>query len=196
MLHLLREKDYTLMSRIHKFSESKQQQSTINNWRIFFQVSTLSQIVNFSGDKIQQSVFNRKYVDSFKQKSRLRWPIQKRPYLSTFIIWTNYIQHITSCTTNGKLPHNIGNWTEDPSTTIEISTWIHRDFSHILTATDHEFKVQLLLHDKYGKNYYNIQHNSCIVTVDCNQYIPVDIIQSTHQLIVKQQLISKIITHK
>jgi Reverse transcriptase (RNA-dependent DNA polymerase) len=51
---LLRDKDYTIMDRIHKANFSKTQRRQFNAWRLYFQINTIAEITNYTGDRIRR----------------------------------------------------------------------------------------------------------------------------------------------
>jgi hypothetical protein len=54
------------MGRIMEFTKNKQKRRTINNWRLYFQVTTISEIANYSGDTLQQETINKNKLNNFK----------------------------------------------------------------------------------------------------------------------------------
>jgi hypothetical protein len=67
----------------------------LNNWRLFFQANSLSDIATNEGDKIRMEVLQKKQIK--------QWPYQEAPDLSTFSVWSLTIKQISKCSNNGHL---------------------------------------------------------------------------------------------
>jgi hypothetical protein len=79
---LLRQDDFFIMEKIDQLNPSKRDAIIINNWRVYLQVLTLSDITNAAGDRISGEIYNRNQVHKWSSKSRLKWPHQKMPPIS------------------------------------------------------------------------------------------------------------------
>jgi hypothetical protein len=111
---LTRQKDFFIMETINDIELSPINRQIINNWRLYYQVISIAEIVNNCGDQINPKYFNKNQARLHKSTSVLRWPIQKMPEMSKFCVWLNYLIAITKCDKNGKFPTNLGNWTSRP----------------------------------------------------------------------------------
>jgi hypothetical protein len=62
--------------------------SILNNWRMYYKVSRLSDICNAEGNKIQKRylICPSNDEDQFNGTTNLRWPYQQRPHKKYFYI--------------------------------------------------------------------------------------------------------------
>lgn len=108
-----RQNDKFIMDEIRKIDLPKKKLQIFNHWRLYFQVSRLSDITNASGDKIlNRYIFNPDEVIAYKHsKSILSWPHQGKPDKESFSIWKNILQHIFELNEN-RLPNvfKLGSW--------------------------------------------------------------------------------------
>jgi hypothetical protein len=122
---LLRENDYVLMDRMLQLKLTNRELTTANNWRIYFQVSTVAQITNYTGEKILPQYFERNQLHHHISAATEKWPIQQRPALDTFRIWKKVITAVTRSSTTGGI-HNLGQWSHDYARHIPVTTVLHR----------------------------------------------------------------------
>jgi hypothetical protein len=83
---LLRENDFYTMEKINDAELSPTKRKIMNNWQIYYQDTTISEITNNCGDQIMPKYFHKNEVRLQMTPSTLRWSIQKMPALSTFRI--------------------------------------------------------------------------------------------------------------
>jgi hypothetical protein len=128
----LRDKDIILMDEVTSLNISPDNLRTFNNWRMYFQVCTLSQITNMEGNVIQSSYSKKKECQTHISNSILRWPIQLMPSISIFHVWLNILNQILPFSVTGKLQEQLGCWIVKPL--------LHITTTHII--------------DKKGNNLY------------------------------------------
>ncbi len=87
--------DIILMDEVINLNLSKTDKKIFNNWRLFFQVISLSDILREDGNSIDgfftQIPTTR---NNNRWKSNLSWPNQKQPHKRYFSIWTNTIEYL------------------------------------------------------------------------------------------------------
>jgi hypothetical protein len=82
------------------------------NLRIFFQVSTLAEICNPEGTRIQQCFLTKPYRGTFNKDnpSNLRWPSQREPGKKGFALWLKCLQVCFQHYNKGRINYNFGPW--------------------------------------------------------------------------------------
>jgi hypothetical protein len=63
----------------------KSKTQVFKNWRLFFQVKTLSDLANACGDGIEERFLNKKTLTEYKSTSKLNWPKQKMPNIKSLV---------------------------------------------------------------------------------------------------------------
>jgi hypothetical protein len=118
----LKESDGIIMDYEEINNNTTKNRRIINNWRLYFQVSSISKIINYLGNLILESFRNKRKAQNYMSWSKLLWPVQKIPSMCTFNTWFNYIRQITRCDVQGNIPKNnrLGNWIGSPTDTIKI----------------------------------------------------------------------------
>jgi hypothetical protein len=101
---LIRENDFCIMDKIQQLELPKRNARIVNNWRMYFQVSSIANITNNTGDLLLEQYFDRRKVEQFTTMSKEKWPHQKRPAMDTFRIWKRVIKSITECDALGRMP--------------------------------------------------------------------------------------------
>lgn len=114
-----REHDSLLMDKIATLDLPKRVIRTCNNWRLYFQVLTLSDITTADGRYIQDCYWKRTEVETAQttsqRQSRLAWPIQTCPDLSTFSSWKKCLNLAFNLRNKQQLPIPLGDWTTAPA---------------------------------------------------------------------------------
>ena len=84
-----RQPDAILMKVALKYTTNVFQLKCINNWRIYFQAVTLSDLCDGHGKIVLQAYREYKEVNNHSQyrKSKLLWPKQGKPNQKTFAVW-------------------------------------------------------------------------------------------------------------
>jgi hypothetical protein len=74
------------MDEVLHLNMSNSDKKTFNNWRMYFQVCSLSQMTNHSGKNLNTWLYKRTEVINFVPNFNINWPIQQRPAMTTFRI--------------------------------------------------------------------------------------------------------------
>jgi hypothetical protein len=98
----LREQDIILMDIVDSMNISVTKKRIFNNFRIYFQVNTLSELTNSQGTHIKPQFLSKYCTATYKPTSVLKWPNQKCPDNKYFTIWINIICAITGIDNKGK----------------------------------------------------------------------------------------------
>lgn len=102
-----------------------------NNWRLFFKVSMLSDIVESNGNVVQSVYWNPQDIQSRRVAKRLRtsrhnWPHKQAPDLSTFKIWKRLLKQSFKISSAGVLHKGLGMWEVSPEYSENIwSAYLH-----------------------------------------------------------------------
>lgn len=84
----------------------------LHNWRMFFQVNTLSDILNPEQTKILQ-VFRTQPKGKLMNRmhsSKLNWPNQTEPGVKGFKIWIKCLKACFNMQSNGNIYYQMGDW--------------------------------------------------------------------------------------
>jgi hypothetical protein len=107
--------DIVIMDQVVQQTYKSAHQRIFNNWRMYFQINTLSDLASNTGDKIEEGYLNKNLAGNYEQnKSKLKWPIQQMPHLDTYKIWKTAITQIVKCNNLGHLQLKLGPWTVQP----------------------------------------------------------------------------------
>jgi hypothetical protein len=150
-----------------------------NNWRIFFQVDSIADIVNLNGDEIQQNYTDKKLALHFKTNSVLNWPKQAMPHLKTFTVWLTLIRQITGATRNGKICNKLGEWLVPHYKFRKYTTLIHKQTNNILIFEMDVWWKITKSHTVRSTHFY-AQTTRTQYTIDSSfqEYYPVDLIKN------------------
>ena len=112
-----RQNDVILMEAAHSYTEKFSVLRCINNWRLFFQAITLSDICDGQGKQILEPYREYREVGNHKKyrKSKLNWPRQDQPNKDSFKIWTRFLQRMLGMQNKGIIRNKLGTWLETPS---------------------------------------------------------------------------------
>jgi hypothetical protein len=104
--------DYMLMDKLPSMDFSQRERGIINNWRLYFQVTSCSDITNAHGNQIVKRfrVFGSDDEDA-TGTSALNWPIQAKPGRHSFRLWKKFLQRSTGMDAQGNLRQKLGAWT-------------------------------------------------------------------------------------
>jgi hypothetical protein len=106
---IARQHDVALMDLAISLSFNEFQLRSINTYRLFLQVTTLSDIVSANGEFIIPCI-----VEGYRDESRgtdLLWPNIPRPPISFWRHWHQFLQHFV---TGHRLTQPLGQWFDDP----------------------------------------------------------------------------------
>lgn len=102
-----------------KFKPSELQ--TLNKWRIYLQVLTLSDIVSADGKFFIPMVLNG--IQLVDRKSSLDWPVQQCPPQQAWRLWASALQHLHQ---GSHLLKPLMSWISTPISA-GSGSWIHLD---------------------------------------------------------------------
>ena len=149
---------------------SKNQIRYVLNWRLFFQVQTLSDICNAKGDIILDIYLKYPSSDNIKtlrpdRISRVEWPYQPHPTSkSTFSLWVRCLRQCFLHQSGNKLRQPLANWTVSP----------YRSLSRWQSYYDPTSKSLYHLHqDSYIQYKSILQYTGSTVTYDIAQTDPI-----------------------
>jgi hypothetical protein len=190
---IFRENDKTIMNYIDDTDLTKPQQLIFNNWRIYLQVTNLSDIVTLDGEKIRSEYLDNQELLTITSTSKLRWPLQQSPAKSTIKIWKKGIRQIAECSLDGILKEKLGEWVDDPVKLLHYPCMIHVDFQHLLIRNNTTKTWNV-----HGKNFqlrstiYYIQKSTTrVLEYDEAQYIAIDINSNNMGFYINTRGISK-----
>jgi hypothetical protein len=72
-----RANEMLIMDSTKLLNKTKKEQQLINNWRIYFQLNSISEITNYTGNQRNKKFLVQLLAINYTTKSQLRWPIQK-----------------------------------------------------------------------------------------------------------------------
>jgi hypothetical protein len=189
---LLREEDFFIMDKIGDVQVSPAQRKIINNWRLYYQITSIAEITNNCGDQIMPEYFNKNQVRLHKSTSVLRWPIQKMPSLCTFRVWINYITDITNCNKQGYIQNSLGRWIIRPEEVFIPTTWIHKYEQHLIVKNCvGNWEFHRLLRRNLGKLFYSHTTYKCTPLESTKDYIPIDLQHNKSEYVVHSRSITK-----
>jgi hypothetical protein len=169
----LRQNDIILMDTACQCMISNDNLQTFNNWRIYFQVITLSDITTLDGLKIKEWYLTKKASYKQQSPSLLRWPIQNQPDISTFKVWLSTLKQIVSFGTGGVLKEPLGRWTSNPLLERKINFVTDNTY---LYQHQHNniWSVHTINHHQYRKIYFHKDIIKMTKLRNSETYIPVD----------------------
>jgi hypothetical protein len=113
-INLLRKFDQPIMIHCLDTPTSKSESKMFNACRLFFQVTTLSEITNHQGTKIIPTAYTGELLETGKpkihsySKSKLNGPYQENPSRKAWSVWKRYLTRFT--TETGELWQSLGPW--------------------------------------------------------------------------------------
>jgi hypothetical protein len=187
---LSRKDDVNLMEKVLTMNMSKENIHTFNNWSLYYQVINLSDITSMDGTKIKQKFLLKKECKLHKPISKLRWPIQVMPHVSTFHVWKQTIAHISGCKHDFCFKRELRNWFMNSMESIQITTTVTEDYKYLqILQQDQTWQQYQCTHQICSKSYYTKMGNN-VKSVD--SFIPVDIYETNESYYINQQKISKV----
>lgn len=121
-----RKQDCILMDLfIQKSGLDRRHLRLVNNWRLFYQVVYLSDIVTPKGDTVEEFYRIRPTTQSNNpyRKTNLQWPIQQLPGSIGHTSWMNCLRQCFGMNKTGQINRTLGDWTVPPSAS--MSTYRH-----------------------------------------------------------------------
>jgi hypothetical protein len=178
---LNRTNDQTIMQDNAQHITNISDWKNINNWRMYFQVTTISDITSISGKYILPQYFDKSNAKHFTSRTKIRWPVQNMPSITTFINWKNHLKTITQCNNTGSLKTPLKEWIVNPYTVIQTRYLLHNTKQHIL-IWNHELQwtTHVLHHETYGTGHYNRESTTTTLQNPIiNHYTPIDLNTTT-----------------
>jgi hypothetical protein len=175
---LLHQGDFFIMEKINRITITNRDRIIINNWRIYLQVLTLSDLTNNTGDKILPHYLFRNKVHEWSPKSKYKWPHQERPPLDTFRIWKKYIVRITACDSCGNLiTTRLGDWFPDWNKTIRIKSAIniHQDTLIVFCDLLQSWKIYQKTGQQYSYHLFDKNTVRILEDIDTNKFSPINV---------------------
>jgi hypothetical protein len=83
--------DRFIMEELMLDGQSKCTRITINNWRMYFNVNTVSDITNYLGKQIRPVFLLKREIKGYRSESKMQWPMQQMPNIDSFCIWVIHI---------------------------------------------------------------------------------------------------------
>jgi hypothetical protein len=143
--------------------------TVINNWRVYFKIILISDLVNAEGNKVDSIYLQFPRQDQAPQHpnriSNLQWPNQGKPSERSFTYWKTYVCSVVNCDPQGNLRKKLGRWNVCP--TKSINTWLHY----------HTYENDLLSYNKSSKQF-SIAHNKQLKRTK-GKYFYTDYIRAT-----------------
>jgi hypothetical protein len=182
---LLRYEDFFIMQKLDTIQISKRECIVVNNWRIYLQVLTLSNIANAAGDKIRPEFFDRNCVGDWEPTSKLQWPNQDRPPINTFCIWKRFLKKMTGCDNLGYLSNSkLGAWKPGYDTTIQVRAVIHTNHRSMATFCDvtKTWTKYNFTSRRYSYFFFDKATSEEMADFDLTSYFPVDYTENNLEL--------------
>ena len=155
---LQRVNDELLMEAAGKLQFTSKEMRTINNWRMFFQVISLSDICDGYGNKILDSYIQYGKIHTWHQtrESTLKWPLQGCPGKESFKIWRKFITQAFRMQENGIIGKKLEAWVVPTEKQHTIwSTYYSRSRKKIYKATGNGYVTHTCIRAARLKNYFS-----------------------------------------
>ena len=174
-----REKDIGIMDRALQLYQDKNVLRRINNWRIFFQLLTLSDMCNSSGDQLLYEYWHHpnKHNYNHQRRSNLNWPHQGLPSVKCFKVWEKFLSAgfgLNPKKENGKIKYKLGNWF--PASIHPINTWAgyySKTTNNLYKTEQHHYNIHQSIARERRKQHFS--HN----VMEICQELPPDAIPVT-----------------
>jgi hypothetical protein len=172
-----RQHDRVIMDEILKHDLSKQEIRIFNNWRVFFQVLTISDLTNQQGTHIRQRFLNKNSSVARLGRQDIKWPNQERPNNKYFYIWTKGLKLITGMGEDRSLKNKLGNWIIGTNETTSSPSLLHKN-NQLLAVQDETTNMWCLHNLEYtahAKMFFNRTNSLETPEIELSEYIPIDI---------------------
>jgi hypothetical protein len=146
--------DKIIMDSIHDQPMDRIQ--VINNWRLFFQVVSLSDMSDPDGQYIlpMYLTFPRQTTVpvNIHRTSTIIWPTQGRPSERSFCYWKAFICKMANSNLRGKLSKNLGAWLNTPA--LKLNQWNnYTNGESLYTTTDRSPPYRISSHESSSRNF-------------------------------------------
>jgi hypothetical protein len=148
--------------------------TVINNWRLYFKIVLLSDMLNPEGTKVDpiylQFPTSSEPPSHSHHTSLLHWPIQGKPSERSCTYWKTFICSVANCDQQGNLRFRLGPWIVQPQQSINVWSYYHAQ-PDTLYATDstNKWNIETRQNLKRKKGCYNMTTDSTTI-IDCNSY--------------------------
>ena len=171
--------DAVLMDEFQKIGLLPAQLRLVNNWRIFFKATLLSDITNAAGTMVQKVYRKRPKHNKIDSQRRYcgNFPRQAVPGPQGFSLWTKCIKQCFHMSSQGKLKSSLGDWLVNPSSSKSQWTFYVSTNTMLLYETTEEgFKAYTNIYSRKHTCRYNLS-TTCMQILatlpdDC---IPIDV---------------------
>jgi Reverse transcriptase (RNA-dependent DNA polymerase) len=117
-----------IMDEIESIDSNTNDKCVFNYWRIYFKVTTISNIVNNKGTHIKKKYLDKTLLRSWKPDSNILWPNQQMPNEKYFNIWIKGLESIIKFDRRtGELYKKLGVWVVDSSIEGDSEFMIHKN---------------------------------------------------------------------
>jgi hypothetical protein len=176
-----RQNDKVIMDLIHPEENSRIQ--VINNWRVYFQVNLLSDIVTADGTKICKEYLTHPTQDSIpchpERKTNLQWPRQGKPSQRSFPYWKFHILNLANSDQQGKLRKHLGHWNPVISNDNSWQYYYHPTGGLFFQDTQ---KFRVYEPTSRHRSSTDYQRTSTLLDILPNGSIPISIRSNSHTI--------------
>ena len=160
-----REHDMCIMDLIDNSSATAMQ--CINRCRIFLQATTISDITNAEGDRINDYAWNNNPNIMNPRRSKHAWPIQPRPGKKSWRAWKAALQQYLSANGKGqKLRQPLGQWLIQQTASRQEWNWYHDQQNNQLISNDHTtIRAYNILDSRTRQYKYNPDNPTILTTI-------------------------------
>jgi hypothetical protein len=130
--------DYLLMDRVCKLNISTASVKKFNNWRLYFQVQTGSDIIDYLGKNIQKQFITRKDAKYYKRTAKRNWPKQEMPHIRYFSTWLNILTIICKQDFDNKT-NKMGTWVVNPNLYRKYKVLINKNLLNLIVWSESEW---------------------------------------------------------
>ena len=130
-----RSNDKLLMDEAGRYTSNIKHLKWINNWRLYFQALTLSDICDGYGKQIQSKYRNFKDVttNTTTRTSKLLWPKQAKPNATSFAIWKQFLVAAFGMQgAGGEINNKLEEWIEDSTESTQKWKFYYCTHTHTL----------------------------------------------------------------
>jgi ribonuclease HI len=175
---LLRRHDKNIMDELEKMDLPTGKRNIVNNWRIFFQVLTLSDMTTAKGEKIRQVYLEKRLAIHYERNNNsLVWPRQEAPDEKTFHIWRSAIKNICNINRDGTIRPTLGNWIVPPVKYRSDKYWTIQNTTLMLSRNNrNEWRSHRMIENKRGKYIYELFETIPWEIYEDTKLVPIDYI--------------------
>jgi hypothetical protein len=158
---------------------SKRQMRLVNNWRMFYQALTLSDLTNAAGDRIEAYYLHQPATNESNphRQSKLKWPVQPLPGPKGHRCWIKCLKMCFGMAADGRLAQKLGAWTISTSqSSSEYTNYLNLQSNDLYVFQRHLKNYQCYLpHHARTKSIRFDQEPSGVINVLPDNCIPCDL---------------------